>query len=108
MVLWVMHWDSMDLHWGCSLGIPWKCSMGKSLGCEHGTPMELHGLCSIGAPWRCLMGNTWGIHRCGFSVNGWGLLIGASRELFVWVMHWDSMDLHLGLLIVNAMEVLYR
>ena len=42
IVLWAMHWDSMDLHWGCSWGNPWKCSMAKSLGGLHGAPMELH------------------------------------------------------------------
>ena len=31
MVLWVMHWDSMDLHWAWSLGIPWDCSMAMPL-----------------------------------------------------------------------------
>merc|ERR1739836_88973 len=61
MALWAMHWDPMDLHWGCSLRIPWKCSMGRSLGCPHGTPMGLHCYCSIGAAWKCLMCNTFGI-----------------------------------------------
>ena len=97
MVLWVMQWDSMDLHWVLLIGnsTP-KCSMAMPLGCPDGAPMELHWYCSIGAPWKCLMGNALGIHICGFSVNGWGLLIGASMELFFWVMHWDAMDMHWG------------
>ena len=27
--------------------------------------------------------------------------------MVLWVMHWDSMDLHLGLLMGSSMEVLY-
>merc|ERR1739836_359275 len=38
MALWAMHWDPMDLHWGCSLRSPWQCSKGRSLGCPHGLP----------------------------------------------------------------------
>ena len=78
MALWAMHWDPMDLHWGWSLGLPWKCSMGRSLGCPHGTPMELHCYCSIGAAWKCLMCNTFGNHPCGFYGIGWGLIFGHS------------------------------
>ena len=61
IVLWVMHWDSMDLHWGCSLGIPWKCSMAMPLGCPHGSPMDLH----------------------------WQLLHRSTLEDALWVVHWE-------------------
>ena len=54
------------------------------------------------------MCNALGIHICGFSVNGWGLLIGASMELFFWCIALGLHGLALGLLIGNAMEVLYR
>merc|ERR1739836_143324 len=82
MVLWVMHWESMDLHWGWSLGIPWKCSMHRPLGYPHGTPMALHGYCSIGAPWECLMGNRWGSPHVASMAWAGGLMIGHAMEWF--------------------------
>ena len=71
MALWAMHWEPMGLHWGCSLRIPWRCSMGRSLGCPHGTPMALHCYCSIGAAEKCLMCNTFGIpHVASMGLDG--------------------------------------
>ena len=96
MALWAMHWDPMDLHWGCSLRIPWQCSMGRSLGCPHGTPMELHCYCSIGAAWKCLMCNTFG-HPPMWLLWAWmGIDPWACHGMALWVVHWDPMDLHKG------------
>ena len=100
MVLWVMHWGSIDLHWGWPLRIPWTCFMDKSLGCPHGTPMELHGPCTIGAPWKCLKGNAWrtphvasmgldGDWSLGFPWDGsMGNALG-SHGLCIGTAHWE-------------------
>ena len=40
LVQWAMHWDSMDLHWAWSLGLPWNGSMGDALG-FHGLALGL-------------------------------------------------------------------
>ena len=96
MALWVMHWDSTDLHWGSSLGIPWKCSMAMPLGCPHGSPMELH--------WQLLHRSSledalWVIH---WELPMWLLWDWMWLDpwefhgMVLWVRHWDSMDLHWG------------
>ena len=113
MALWAMHWDPMDLHWGCSLRIPWECSRCRSLGSPHVAPMEFHLYWSKGAPWLCFMGNAFRIPHVGIYGIGWGLIIGNSMEWLygqcigipwtcigaghwdfhgsaLWVGHWDA------------------
>merc|ERR1711860_226438 len=70
----VMHWESMDLHWGSSCGVPWKCSMAMPLGCPHGSPMDLH--------WQLL-------HRSTLEDALWII----NREITMWLLwHWMWID----------------
>ena len=113
------------------MGIPWAGSMGNALG-VHGLALGLvignsmgvlYGYAivmstgdSYGLAWLMLHRSTMDVPSvkyigipppCGFYGIGWGWFIGEFHGMTLWAMHWDTMDLHWGLLIENSMEVLY-
>merc|ERR1739836_352200 len=67
----------MDLHWGFSLGIPWKYSMGKSVGVPMGMAWTCIGAAQgWGHPWHSSMGSALGICPCASMDLHWGFSLG--------------------------------
>ena len=78
MVLWEMHWESMDLHWGLLIGHSMEVLYGYVIGMStwdsHGIALLLLHRSSMEVPYVQYL---WA-SPCGFYGIAWGLTIGHS------------------------------
>ena len=98
---------SMAWLYGQCIGIPWACigllienamavlyeqAIGMSTWGSHGIALVLLHRSTMEVTYGKYIGNS----PCGFYGSGWGLIIGNSIGMVLWLVHWDSMGLHRG------------